>query len=94
MLKPSDLISLLCFLDNFETACDSDSNHEFAAMCLFPYITREPYKVALSQRVTEDNKNHQKKVKLTTYNKVLNYLFELYATGDVSTEAGARKASF
>lgn len=53
--KLSDSISVLLFLNNVKTACDSNSIYEEAAVW-FPHFIREPAKEALSCRVTADNK--------------------------------------
>lgn len=44
VLKPSDTISVVSSLDNFMTACNSNSVHEGTAIKLFPDLIREPAK--------------------------------------------------
>lgn len=52
-LDPTAILSLLV---TFKTAFDSKPIGKGATMRSFPRFIREPYNVALSQRVTADNK--------------------------------------
>lgn len=71
-LNPSDLISVLSFLENFKTACDYNSIHELAAMCLFSHFICQPATSVLSHQVTAHNKkNHQHEVSLQSIAKWL-----------------------
>lgn len=90
MFKPSDLIVILTFLHNLNTACESSTIHEDAAMLLFPHFMTEPAKAALSyiMSATEDNTTH-KEATLTAYCQVVKYLLETNATDDVIAGAEA-----
>lgn len=94
LFKRTDPSSVLCFLKNIKTACGSKSFHENAAMWLFPHIIGEPIKAALSNRVTDDERNRQHNEKPTTYCQVVRYLLETYATDDVIAEAKSEITTF
>lgn len=94
LFKASDLISLLFFLDNIKTACNTNIIHEVAAMCFLPCFLRERAKTALSHQVTADNNSPQQEGKLVTYCGLANYLLETYATDDFIIKAEADRISF
>lgn len=73
--KPSDLVSVLSFLENFKTTCDSNNIHKNAAVWLSQYFILELVKVASSHLVTADNqKKYHYEVSLTTFCEMAGYL--------------------
>lgn len=93
VFKSTDPISVLSFLGNFNTACDSNNIHEDAAVQLYPHFIREPTQAALSYRVTADKQNLQQQGKVKTYCRVVNYSSEKYATEEAIVEIEAKITS-
>lgn len=88
--KPSDPISLLPFLQNFKTACNSNGIHEEAAIKLFQHFMKDPAKSALVHSVCDTKEDDpQQDGKLTTHCQVVHYLLTTYATDDLIAEAEA-----
>lgn len=58
VLKPSDPISVITFLETCKTVCDSNSVHKCAAIRLIPHFVWELAKVTFSYPVTLDKRNH------------------------------------
>lgn len=66
--KSSDPISILSFLRNFRTACDSNGLREGAAMWLFQHLMRNQTKFDLARRSCATKEDDaQKEGNLTTY---------------------------
>lgn len=84
VFNPLDPITILTFVQNFETTYDSNEIHEGAAMWLFYHFNKGTRKTALSHCVfaTEENNAHRKG-KLTTHCRVVSWWLETYATEDV-----------
>lgn len=88
VLKPSNPISIIAFLHNFQTACDSNGLHERAEIGLFPHFVEKQAKAALSYRMsTTESNTIDKEGILTTHWQVFNYVLEAYTTDDVIAEA-------
>lgn len=59
--KPSDFISILATLHNFQIVCDSNGIHEETAIWLHPYFLKERANAAQSYRIsaTVDSNSHR-----------------------------------
>lgn len=94
VFKPTDPISVLSFLKYYNTACDSTSSHERAAIWLSSHFNLEPVKADLSHWVRADEKNRQQEGQLTIYFQAVNYSLQTNATDDDTAEAEAKIPSF
>lgn len=92
--KPSDPISVVSFLSNFKSACDSNIIHEGAAILLVSYFSWKPANAALWHPLIADKKSHQQRDRLTTYCYVVNYLFKTYGTNNFIAEAEVEILNF
>ena len=83
----TDPISILAFLPQFKTACDTNGVHEGAETWLFQFFIKSPAKAALVARIRAPNKAKAKHGRkdgiLTSYVQVVNYLLRSYATDEV-----------
>lgn len=95
MFKPSNPFSILLFLHNWKTACNSNGSSEGAAKWFFSHLVNEPVKTALSylKSATEEYKTH-KEGTLKTACQAVNYLLESYATDNVIAETEADIINF
>lgn len=93
--QPSDLFSIMSFLQNYRTACDSNGIHEGAGMWIFQHFVKASAKAAPVQIVCATKKDDsEQQGKLTTYHQVVNYLHSIYAIRNVITEIGAEIPKF
>lgn len=86
VFNPTDPISVLSFLDNYKTACDSDKIHEKVAMWLFSHFICKPAKTVSHEVIAEKTNLHQEG-NLTTYSRVINSSTATYTTNNFITKA-------
>ena len=84
----SEPVSILLFLEQFQSACNDARINEGTAMWLLPHFMKKPADVSLNSRLRLYDKDHTAvEGILTTYPAVINYLLSEYAADEVIAEA-------
>lgn len=88
-------ISILSFLQKFQTAWDSSEIHEGVATWLFQYLTKDSVEAALAHCVSStENDDPQNEEKLATCCRAVNYLLPTFTSYDVIAKAKAKVTNF
>jgi len=97
----TDPVTVINFLDAFQTACDTNGIHEGAAMWLFQFFLKNPAQATVKARLAADSPRKKKHrigsssrrhlsnetEKLCSYVEVVQFLLLTYATDEVIAEA-------
>lgn len=92
--KPSNLTSVLLFLDNFITVCNSNNIQKTAPMWLIPHFIREAAKVVLPDLVETYYKTEHQKCTLRKYCEVSKYWSKKCAIEEFISEAKTKSVDF
>lgn len=96
ILDSLDPILIISFLSTFKLACHTNGIHKRATVCLLHFFIKKPAAAVLNScsDLSSKRNRRQKEETLTGYCKVVNYLLDKYATGDLIVKLDAEISIF